>query len=306
VRYCEGLPERGTRPLTAGERARVEHDGRRARLRVGLAAAGLLAPPAVAVLSVAVAVVLAEVPGGQGWATSVGAAGFVVAFLVGIPLSLLSLRDAVRALRLARADLRLGEVVEFGDGPRSIVVLPRSGRALARDGAVAGALRPVHFGEAASVPADRPTYAVPASSLPEGAPPLGWVRRALAPDEREEARAHAAGLLRLPRLLLGLTAFFVAMLAFHLGRAAATDERVPLSGAAWAVGLALGWLAVWRRRGVARRLLEDVEDGWVLRATDGARAGAEVLPASGLLWSEGAAPAAWRLSRGGAGPAARG
>jgi hypothetical protein len=296
VRYCEGLPELGTRPFTGEERERVLRDHRLAVRRIALAAAGLAGPPGVAVAAVAVALALDT--RGYAWATGVGAGGLIVALLLGVPLALLALRDAVRGLRQARGDLRGGVVAEYGDGVRTIVLLPRSGRALAEGGTLLVRPRPALVGEAAPVPEDGPTYAVSASAVPEGYEQYAWIRRALAPAELDEARAHAAKLARVSRVLVGLTVWVVLMGVYHAhARARSPEHDIPISGVAWAIGLAAGWFRTLAQRRLAQRLLEDVEEGWVVRATAGEAAGVEVLPASGLVWAEGASPLGWRLRR---------
>lgn len=293
MRFCSGHPERGVRPLTASERAGAEAALRHLTRR---AAAGLflLGAPFVAVGLVAWVVTSIRPAGDPASGAVIGVLA-LFALLAGVPVTLAIARHGVRAALALRRDLRRGEALVFGDGPRAVAVLPDSRRGFRSD--AAGVLGPpLVVGEAAAPPPDPATYALPAADVPEAVRAAGWVRRALTPEERAEVERHAARLGRVPLSLLLFSVVFAALAAAALSRA---PEGRPglLPAVAWLVLLGLGWWRVVRGRTEAARLRADAAEGWVYRAA--AEAGRdEFLPGSGAPWSEDGGPAEWRLRRG--------
>jgi hypothetical protein len=286
VRYCEGLPSQGTRPFTAAERVQLARARRRAWVRFSARlASGPLALVAGIVLAGAV-----EGRAGPGPAATVA----VLSLLLALPAGLLWARDAWREARALGADLAGGEVEVFAGGERALAVLPASARILAGGGLPL--TRRTLVGEAAQPAADAPRWAIPLSEIPERVQHLAWEKRPLAAAEREELERRIADLRRPPILLAALTAIAAGGVLATFEQA----ERSPAAAAfrivAWFALLALAWGRVWKARRLGARLEADARDGWVARATRGEAAGAEVLPASGMPWSQGGAPSPWRLA----------
>jgi hypothetical protein len=292
ARFCEGLREQRTRPLTPPERARVVA-ARRSWTRTALAR-GALVP--VALFSVVPLVLGASLlPPALG--DVAGRVASLGALLVGFPLSILWVIEAIRVRTALSRDLAGGEVAEFGEGAPSLAVLPRSSRLLARDGAAVADFPKVEVGEAAEVPEATPTYGL-AFEDAAGALAHGWVRRALAADEREELRRLAARLRGPPIRLAIVSVIFAALAARALvaGAEALGGSGLLLAFAVFLLGAS--WWRWLRGRRLAERLLSDEAEGWVVRATTGELVGTEVLPTSRVQWTHRGAPAAWRLRAG--------
>ena len=302
MRYCEGLPEAGERPLRADERAALAGLGRRLGWRLAVRLALLLGSPLAAfALVVGAAGVLealgVEAGGGAEKAFGVGAAVvFVAGFLVGPAAALLSARDRWREWRRVRLDLAAAVALEFGDGARALSVLPASERVLARDGRPADLRARAPIGAAVAAPPAAPTYALAADALPADAGARvivahGLVRRPLSPGERDELRGHARALRRIPRTLW-LIAVWWGLGAVQWARGA--ERRSPVILVLTLV-LALALWRLHRARALAARLESDAEEGWAIRATAGSTSGDEALPGSRALWTAGGAPAPWRI-----------
>lgn len=291
ITYCSGRPERGARPLTPAERARIaaRRDVLRRHLVLRLAAvvAAPLAPVPLARRA------LAWVPGGLGEleATLLLASG---AFLL-LPVALLWARDGARAARALGRDLRAGVALQFGDGAARLVLLPESGAILELDGAP-GDLRDVgRLGHAAPPAGDGPLYALVAPGVEAEVAASGLMRRPLTADERAELSGHAARLLRIPWLLAG--GLFAST---FLGARLAAFPDAPAPARALTLGLVLLLVGgalhrLLAMRSLAHRLEEDAEEGWAVRVTRGAAAGDELLGASGLPWTVEGGPAEWRV-----------
>jgi hypothetical protein len=296
MRYCDGLPATGERPLRPDERAAIARLRRRIawRLaaRLALAAASPVAASAVGIAAMA----LFGEPGGHlGEALEVAVALVALAgFLVGPAAALLSARDRLRDWRRLGRDLASGVAVEFGEGGRSLAVLPASERVVARDGRSAdlGAFAPV--GAAAIPPGAAPTYALAAEDDAREIVASGLVRRPLSAEERDEIRVHARQLRRVP-WTFWLVAAWWGLGAVQWTRGA--DRRSPLVFVLTAT-LALGLWRLHRARALAARLEADAEEGWAIRATAGATSGDEGLPGSRAAWTSRGAPARWRLGAG--------
>jgi hypothetical protein len=289
ARFCEGLEEREERALGAEERARAEA-ARRSWTWTAAARAVLVPGALLAVVPVALAA--AVLP--QRIATIVDVAATFLALFAAAPAALLWAGDALRARRALARDLRGGTALVFGAPPEELVVLPHSGRVLERGGVSQDLQARVVVGDAAPPPADAPTYGLP---LPDadasGVLAHGWVRRALVPAERAELQRLAEILRRPPLRLAAMTGLF-----FLLGQPIVAGERDLAGAVLLAAGLVLlggGWVRWARGRTLASRLLADAAEGWIVRATAGELAGTEVLPGSGAHWTQGGAPAAWRL-----------
>lgn len=288
VRYCEGLPERRVRPLAPPERGRLLR--LRARLRRSVLARLLLA----AALPLACARSLAGTLH-PGWSPQALTLAWGVLTAVALPLLLLWARDALRALQRLGRDLAAGSLVEFGREAASLAVLPCSGRVVERGACPADLRDRAEIGEAAPVPDHAATFAFSSPGLEVEIARNGLVRRRLTDEERAELRAHAARLRRPPLLVLAGLALSIAWGA-HLTLDPTDLAAVRALGVATAaVYLGLVGRAIGRRVRTGRWLSEDVEQGWVLRATVGALAGAELLGASGIEWTFAGAPAGWRV-----------
>jgi hypothetical protein len=283
TRFCAGLRESGGRALSEEERVRATAFRRRlARATVLRALQGAAIVPAAAVASARL---------GDSFGPEVALGALVVTAFVAAGAAL-AVRDALRDRRRLGRDLRdPAPVLVFAAGTRSLDVLARSGRLVARDGAAADLRERVAVGAAAPPPRDAPTYAVSAD-VATGALALGLVRRALSADECAELRGHAARLARIPASLVLATAAGGAAVGVWI---ASPERGGDGSGALWMGVVALSWWRAFAARRLAARLREDVGDGWVLRATAGDLAGTELLPASRASWTARGVPAAWRL-----------
>ena len=289
ARFCEGLEERATRPLTAEERARVEA-ARRSWTFTAAARAALV--PGVFAATIPLTLAAQLLPGGARDALTVTVVAIAVFFVA--PWAVVWTGDAIRTRRHLARDLHDGIAIELGDATRSLVALPASGRVLARDGVPQDLHARVEIGDAAPPPADAPTYGVPLESADiDGLRENGWVRRALVPGERDELRRIAALLRRVPLRLPLLTTAFILL----TGRILADEGGLggPALVAVGALSLVAGWGRWLRGRALAARLLADEAEGWIVRATAGHLAGTEVLPASGAQWTQAGAPVGWRL-----------
>jgi hypothetical protein len=285
VRYCEGLPSHGTRALTQDERAQVTAARRGWRLRL---AARLATGPAALVGAVPLAIA-AEEPFGSGTAAAI----VVVALLLAFPAALLWARDAWREVRTLGNDLAGGVAETFTDGAGALLVLPASGRVLSGSHPLA---RRTFVGEVAPPAEGAAAWAIPLSDVPERLHHLAWVRRPLAAPERAEIERRVADLRRPPILLGALTALAAGGIAATVEHAGASPAVAAFRVVAWLAVLGLSWHKVWKARALGSRLEADVRDGWVARATRGEASGAEVLPASGLPWSERGTPSPWRVA----------
>lgn len=293
MRFAEGLPSRGLRPLTPGERARLED----ARARAGQKAAfGVLLP----VLWLGVGALLAGASKGPGPLQD--AAAFVVAtgLFVGVGAGVLVFRDGFRSRRAFARDLASGLAEEFagaGDGPvRHLVVLPGSSRLLERDGLPVRPARPVLVGDVAPAPASGGDWAMPSSALPEELRRFAWTKRPFTPEERRELEARVKALRRGPWVLAAFTGYAAFLLPQTLGEAELEPAFAALRVVFWVAVLGFGWRAFFRRRRLATSLGLDLQAGLVARATRDEAAGLEVLPASGAHWSKDGRPAAWRVA----------
>jgi hypothetical protein len=286
--YCAGLPLEGERPLTPGERDRAaalrRAFGVRALARLALVPVALAAAVAVAAMT----------RGASGRAAEVLAASAIVA--VGLVGPIVAIVHALRAGASWRAlgrDLAGGVALRFAGGGRSVAVLPRAGFPLEWDGAPAAAGPRLAIGEAAAVPREVATYAVDIGTA-RAAPGFDVVRRALSSAERDEIAGHARRLGRLPAVLVVFTASFLVLSARELRGVHPAEPGSGVLVAVWASFLAYAWWRFFRALALARKLRDDVSNGWALRATAGGPAGNEVLPVSGAAWTVQGAPAPWR------------
>lgn len=300
MRYCEGLPEAGVRALTDRERAAVARLGASLRVRLGVRAALVVAAPLAAVALVAAFAAAAaalglagpdEPPGAA--LETVAAAAFFGGFLVAPSIALLSARDRWREWRAVRRDAAAAIAIEFGGAGRTVAVLPASERVLARDGRPCDLRARSPIAAAAPSPVAAPTYALPVDGDAPRIAEHGLVRRPLSPDEREEIRAHARALRRVPWTLAAVVAWW----AFGWIQLLRGEEaRRPLVLVLTLALLYAGW-RVLRARALAARLEADADEGWAIRATAGERTGDEGLAASRLGWTSKGAPVPWRTAR---------
>jgi hypothetical protein len=298
MRWCEGLPETGTRSLGGDERAAVVRLRSRLARRLAVRLALVLASPVAAVALVGlVALGLGAFQGSDealppGLEVVAGLA-FFAGFVVGPAAALLSARDRWREWRSLRTDAGAAIALEFAGDGRAVAVLPASGRVVARDGRRADLDERVQVASAAPAPDRAPTYALAAEGDASRIAEHGLVRRPLSPDEREEIRAHARALRRIPGSVWVVAAWWALGAVQWLRGAERGNPLVLLL----TLALAVAGARLWRSRGLAARLDADAEEGWAIRATAGASAGEEGLPLSRLGWTARGAPAAWRIGR---------
>lgn len=294
MRFCEGIPERATRPLSADERLAVAIASRRATRKAALALAGVAVPvlavPAVFLGAVAIGVD----PEG---AVLVLPLLVAVGLLGGLPVALLFARDAIRAARALRRDVARGEAMVFGAGLEERVVLTGSRHLLGRAGKVVAPVRRAAVGEAAAPPPAPAIWALSSAEIPPALAGAAWVKRALSPDERAELARHARRFGRISPLLVLLSVVLAAGAAASLS-SGRTGPRLLVDLAVVPL-LVLQWIRVLRDRRAAARLRADADDGWAYRGAAAEEdAALEVLPASGAYWTWAGAPAEWRLRHG--------
>jgi hypothetical protein len=291
VRFCDGRPERGARPLDPDERVALGIAARRAAQKAAFAvAAPLVVVPAGAVVA-AVVGADAEGPG-----ATVGVLA-LFAVLGGLPVAVGFAARAVRAARALRRDVRRGEALVFGEGREETVVLPESVHVVRRGGRVVAPVRRVALGDAAAPPPAPATYALSAAEAPRGLGAYAWVKRALSPEERAEIERHARRFARISPGLLFFSVVGAAATAAALGEGPAPGvEALPAVGLAAVV--LLEWWRVLRDRRAATRLRADADEGWAYRGVAEGATAWEVLPASGAFWTRAGAPAEWRLHHG--------
>ena len=299
-----GCRRSGSRPLMESERAWLERHRQGLGLRALL---GMFVVPAGLGLT-AIAFAVESFPGMPTDAIDL-VGGMLVFFtvLLGIPVSLLLVHDALRERRRIGADLKAGEAWEFA--PLDAAA-PEGARAAAVFAVAPNWGRVVDPGQLAATAVDvietAPQHALglyaPLSlrfSAPEPRPPLG--QRTLAPEERQELQRAAHGLL-LPRLdtvvgLLALALVAATAVAWWHGDNA-TREFGGFLGIL--VTSALGVLTILRQvrsMRLSARIRRDLEAGVVVYEPAADRPGTEFLPFSRLNWRHGGAPAPWRDRR---------
>lgn len=294
MRFCDGIPERATRALSANERLALRIASGRALRKAGLALAGVAAP----ILAVPTVLLAAAALGADPESAGVAAAALaVVALLGGLPVAILFARDAIRAARALRRDVARGEVVLFGAGVNERVVLAESLHLVGRAGEVVAPVRRAAVGEAAPPPPAPPTWALSAAEVPAPLAGAAWVKRALSPDERAELDRHARRVGRISPVLVLVSLVLAAGAAASLS-SGQSGPRLLVDLAVVPL-LALQWVRVLRDRRAAARLRADADDGWAYRGAAAEEdAALEVLPASGAYWTWAGAPAEWRLRHG--------
>lgn len=293
VLYCAGLPLEGERALSPGERDRA---AALRRVFGARAIARLAAIPVALAAGVAVAALTRDARG-----AAVQLLAAVAMLAAGLVAPLAALVAGVRAAATRRAlgrDLADGVALRFAGGGRSVAVLPHAGFPLEWDGAPAAGPR-LQIGAAAAVPSEAPTYAVDAGTA-GAAPGLDVVRRALSSAERDEIGDHARRLRRVPVVLVLFTGAFAALAARSFDGAAPAEPGAGSLAVLWAASLTYAWWRFVRARVLAKKLHDDVANGWALRATAGGPAGNEVLAVSGATWTVQGAPAPWRTHAGSA------
>jgi hypothetical protein len=294
MRFCEGRPERSTRPLTGEERVALEIAERRAARKAAFALAAVAVPFLVVPAGALVAAAVGVHP--EGAVPALGTLA-LLAVLGGLPVAVVFARGAVRAVSGLRRDLRRGEVVVFGEGPDAAAVLVESRHVIGRAGVVVAPVRRAAVGEAAAPPPAPPTYALVDADVPPSLRSAAWVKRALSPEERAELERHARRFGRVSPALVVFSCVFGAVTAAGLSHHGATDVGV-LPAVALALVLALDWWRVLRNRRAGSQLRADADEGWAFRGVSQSVHEYEVLPASGAFWTSAGAPAEWRLAPG--------
>lgn len=247
-----------------------------------------------------------------------------VALGVLVPSLALLARERLRKARATIADLE-GGVVERYEGPLGAIdSLSRAARDLLERGLFEPDPRrrqrvevtprarlvvrvngsPCERGlRAAAIEVARPRPHGYATSLPqelvqiENETHLLVLRRSLTPAEMSELRARGLGFRRRFWWSTTLAAGPAAALAVWLAGLLTTHRALQAGAGVLAIVLVAAISHhIWLR--LVRRIETDRELRWVITMRDEAGAGSqiEVLPASGLVWTERERPAGWRLS----------
>ncbi len=231
-----------------------------------------------------------------------------------------------RRRRLLCQDLMAGRVECFRTGPSprclsrrlasaaceaglSLDILPRSRSVFCIDGALQSAWVEVKLFRAVAPPVCPPLLGLPRAMAARLESPRAARRRRLTRPEVRELRNHI-GRLRTPSWsLIGMTAVCGAALVAAVGAQRAGEL------AQW------GWLAAgvaaplsvativlhaahWRGRMLARRLVCDCDDEWLVvlplsaeAPPDSLEGHVEILPVSRTIWTAACRPGRWRLMR---------
>ncbi len=318
--WCLGLKRTGSRRLGELELARVAALARTALASLWKPALPVLLSPFLLLLGA----VFLDVQGRRGGtAGAVLGTCFLAAGVVLLGAGLLRSLTVLRRWRLLRQDLARGEVECFGEasaateetpGARSLEVLPRSQALLSANGKPILRWLAVPVAEATAPPAAPLRLAVSKTLADRLDSSVVVERRRLSAAELEELARHIVRLKAPSGTLVLLIALTVLGLALSLAAGETFRGLLPRDLAyAGLVSVALG-LNIWvylRARRLARRLARDRQDEWVWilakEAAAGSAAGAvtvaegptvEMLPASGVVWTENGQPGGWRLSEG--------
>jgi hypothetical protein len=321
--WCRGCVRKGARDLADTERTWIQRLRRAHRARVAF---GLVIVPAALMICIGLASLLPPGPGGP--ADVVAGTALFVTLLLGVPVSILLVRDHLTAARRLDRDLESGSAWIFestasvarsdatdGDDAHreavSFALLPGSRRLIdPRDLAPRTTREDVievepHTGAGFYVPC---AYAV--VSHPPG---LRLEQRGLSGAEREELE-RVAGALLMPTLgtmiaLGGFIAIVTMVVAVRPSAALGTRAFVgdSISTVLWILVTGRILVRYWRCIRLASHLRGDLAVGIVLRAagdqdsgTSSPSAGdvaSEFLPVSRLLWRTAGAPIGWRDRR---------
>jgi len=319
-RWCLGLRSAGFRDLRREEIDRLRALHRREQRR--------LWPPAVLAACGPLALSLSIFLHGRGpeppLPVILAVSALMLASIVLPAASLLLCRDRLRLWRALGQDLKTGVCEHFDDperreptlslGPRENLplmefdLLPASGTVLSVNGDPPPRPIAADVYESAARPDSTACYALPAeiaAALPAEMLAAAEIdRRRLCKTELAELDRHVAAARRPSWALIGCS-FLAAMGVAAAYACAARGEELTWTrqyGPLFLLVVVLAGLHVhqyMRLLRLARRLLCDREDAWVLVAREkraDARA-VEFLPYSRLAWSFDADPAVWRLAK---------
>lgn len=320
--WCGGCRRTGVRRLTPEERAWIE----RLRARnLRLAALGLGIVPAGAAVAFAL---LVYAPDRSGLWSAIGMTADLYVILLGIPVSILMVRDAVNAYRQFGRDLAGGDAwcfeppapaardaAETGPpaggaaagtgpldpdaGPAAFAVLPHSRRLVDPSG---GRREPPRADVIETDSQAANGWYAPLSLEVRGPGPVPEFRqRALSGTERAELARLARSLQWPgPGTVLGAAGLVVVVWAFVAGGRTGGPRPPLLEFLSAALWTALCVHALFRYGlclRLAARIRRDVAAGVVVHEPGRGGAGTEFLPFSLLRWKEGGAPADWRDRR---------
>ncbi len=217
--------------------------------------------------------------------------------------ALVAWRRAVVLVRLPvlLGDLRTGAVDVFANASARVDVLPRSKVVISRNGSVARRIEVTRTAEIA--PPQPHAYR---TDLPRGIVRasvdrnLRLQRRSLTSDERAELGAHIQRLRRAAWPALASVLAVIAVLGLRMAGDPDWRNLVDVVAIGWYALGAVACVGYARRFTAARKLAVDRDLRWVVTVDDAAGhthgvARLEVLPISHLAWTEGAAPAPWRM-----------
>lgn len=316
-RYCAGLVQSGTRPLSEEERTDLEARRQRARFLTWLwLALGLMGLPLL-LINFALATFLKSGPALFGLLTLASLALLAYAPLRWIDArkvarSLHADRDATTvevyaprpddplALETAQEALRGATRLEAGDAT-TIERLPRSGMVYRVDGRPLKPWIALQAVEVAEAPEPSTGMFPERAGEADLVPGLDLPRRRLSMAEAQEIERYRRRLVAVPgclTLLLLIYPFFV-LVALAAGKARGSSDGFRL--VLFTLLAAWNLMSLLRAIRLYRRLGADVTEGWVLRieldeeqATAAGWKRAESLPASRLAWTIDGGPAAWR------------
>lgn len=316
--WCLGLQRTSSRPLAADEKAWVTRLAQDSLISLWKPTAFFFCAHLTLFLGT-LSLETQDREGGSAFAI-LGLA-LLAAAVVLLGAGLMRLVVTLRRWRRLRQDLLRGEADCFGEvepavaataGARSAEALPRSQALLSVNGRPIRRWLAVPIAEATAPPAAPVRLAVPKTLADKLDPSLSVERRRLSAGELDELARHI-GRLKAPS---GTLVLLIALTALGLGLALSAgesfDKMVPRDVAyAALVAVALGlntWVYV-RARRLANRLERDQKDEWVVivakeTASHSLAGGSaqplvvEMLPASGVVWTENGQPGGWRLSEG--------
>jgi hypothetical protein len=300
--WCRGCRLAGDRPLSEAERSwlkwlRTENAWRLLR--------GLAPVPVGIALTAAESALTA----GSTLTWLVGATGFLTIGVL-LPVSIVLVRDSLRAWRDCGRDLARGTAWEF-EAPAGDARIPREGaRAFGfallpssrRVANPADSRLSLFREEITDVPpfSGVRLYAPLSLQVTEHAPGAQFEQRPLSAPEREEL-ARVARRLRLPPTAAVLAAVMLAVILTMLDSLGPQLARAPITdfiSIAVAAALCVRALARFARGfSLATRIGEDLRLGLVVHVVHPERSPQEFLPASRLVWRVAEAPAAWRDQR---------
>jgi hypothetical protein len=308
--WCRGCVRVGARELADAERAWIKRLRGAHRARAAL---GFVIVPAALAVCVGLGTLLPQGPSGS--AGIVAGTALFVTLLLGVPVSILLVRDHLAASRKLEEDLEHGSAWIFessapaaaeigadddetGHEPVAFALLPQSRRLVdPHDATPRVACEDVIEVEPHTGPG---LYAPCAYAVVRHPPGLRLEQRPLSAAERDELRRVARGLL-VPTIgtVIALAGFIaIASLVLFVRPSSMTGSRGfvgdSISTVLWLLVSGRILIRYWRCVRMGHRLRGDLTVGIVLRAAGDQDPDSEFLPISRLLWRTAGAPIQWR------------